>query len=135
MLAGRVSFPSRPHCFSVFRLLSLLLALLFLLGTLNAQALEYSLRHQVVWENSLLKDSVPEKRYYQDMLKVSRQRLMLYPYHAGFALADILQATPFKYYSELMVDVIQSTSFRCVAALCCTPCVCVCVCVCTYMWK
>ena len=48
-----------------------------------------------------------ERKYYEDLLKYSREHLMLYPYHLSDTLVKGLRMTPFAYYTDIMVDIMD----------------------------
>jgi len=50
----------------------------------------------------ILKD---ERKYYEDMLKYSREHLMLYPYHLSDVVVKGLRVTPFSYYTNMMAEI------------------------------
>ena len=50
----------------------------------------------------ILKD---ERKYYEDMLKYSREHLMLYPYHLSDVIVKGLRVTPFSYYTSMMAEI------------------------------
>lgn len=43
-----------------------------------------------------------ERKYYEDLLKYSRDHLMLYPYHLSDIMVKGLRVTPFSYYTGIM---------------------------------
>lgn len=43
-----------------------------------------------------------ERKYYEDLLKYSRDHLMLYPYHLSDIMVKGLRVTPFCYYTGIM---------------------------------
>ena len=48
-----------------------------------------------------------ERRYYEDLLKYSRDHLMLYPYHLSDVMVKGLRITPFAYYTSVMTDIMM----------------------------
>lgn len=46
-----------------------------------------------------------EKKYYEELLRYSREHLMLYPYHLSDVVVKGLRVTPFAYYTSIMVDI------------------------------
>ena len=58
----------------------------------------------IVYETvkQILKD---ERKYYEDMLKYSREHLMLYPYHLSDVIVKGLRITPFSYYTSMMAEI------------------------------
>ena len=53
---------------------------------------------------AILKD---ERKYYEDLLKYSRDHLMLYPYHLSDVIVKGLRVTPFSYYTTVMTDIMM----------------------------
>ncbi|MEQ2198974.1 hypothetical protein XENOCAPTIV_021813, partial [Xenoophorus captivus] len=49
-----------------------------------------------------------ERRYYEELLKYSRDHLMLYPYHLSDIMVKGLRVTPFSYYIGIMEDIMNS---------------------------
>lgn len=43
-----------------------------------------------------------ERKYYEELLKYSREHLMLYPYHLSDIMVKGLRVTPFSYYIGIM---------------------------------
>lgn len=43
-----------------------------------------------------------ERKYYEELLKYSREHLMLYPYHLSDIMVKGLRVTPFSYYVGIM---------------------------------
>lgn len=43
-----------------------------------------------------------ERKYYEELLKYSREHLMLYPYHLSDIMVKGLRITPFSYYISIM---------------------------------
>ncbi len=48
-----------------------------------------------------------EKKYYEELLRYSREHLMLYPYHLSDVMVKGLRITPFAYYISIMSDIMQ----------------------------
>ena len=46
-----------------------------------------------------------EKKYYEELLRYSREHLMLYPYHLSDVVVKGLRITPFSYYISIMSDI------------------------------
>ncbi len=46
-----------------------------------------------------------EKKYYEELLRYSREHLMLYPYHLSDVVVKGLRVTPFAYYISIMSDI------------------------------
>uniref|UniRef100_A0A4W4F0I1 FAM91 N-terminal domain-containing protein n=1 Tax=Electrophorus electricus TaxID=8005 RepID=A0A4W4F0I1_ELEEL len=49
-----------------------------------------------------------ERKYYEELLKYSREHLMLYPYHLSDIMVKGLRVTPFSYYISIMEDIMNS---------------------------
>ena len=46
-----------------------------------------------------------EKKYYEDLIKYSRDHLLLYPYHLSDIMVKGLRITPFSFYLRMMHDI------------------------------
>lgn len=54
-----------------------------------------------------------ERKYYEELLRYSRDHLMLYPYHLSDIMVKGLRITPFSYYTGIMeVSVRGAWTFR-----------------------
>lgn len=70
---------------------------------------KYSVKHQLRWKNSLVRTMVSDERsYYLEIIRISKMNLMLYPYHISDVLIKGLKLTPFKYYLDMMHDVMKN---------------------------
>ncbi|XP_073446384.1 protein FAM91A1 isoform X2 [Dendrobates tinctorius] len=73
------------------------------------QVVLYSIRNQLRYRNNLVKHvKKDERRYYEDLLKYSRDHLMLYPFHLSDIMVKGLRITPFSYYVGIMEDIMNS---------------------------
>ncbi|XP_039709749.1 protein FAM91A1 isoform X2 [Pteropus medius] len=73
------------------------------------QVVLYSIRNQLRYKNNLVKHVKKEERkYYEELLKYSRDHLMLYPYHLSDIMVKGLRITPFSYYTGIMEDIMNS---------------------------
>ncbi|XP_045437463.1 protein FAM91A1 isoform X2 [Pipistrellus kuhlii] len=73
------------------------------------QVVLYSIRNQLRYRNNLVKHvKKDERRYYEELLKYSRDHLMLYPYHLSDIMVKGLRITPFSYYTGIMEDIMNS---------------------------
>ena len=53
-----------------------------------------------------------EQKYYEELLRYSRDHLMLYPYHLSDVLVKGLRVTPFSYYISIICDImLQEKSY------------------------
>ncbi|XP_061787006.1 protein FAM91A1 isoform X1 [Nerophis lumbriciformis] len=69
----------------------------------------YSIRHQLRFRNNLVRHvKKDERKYYEELLKYSRDHLMLYPYHLSDIMVKGLRVTPFSYYIGIMEDIMNS---------------------------
>ena len=46
-----------------------------------------------------------ERQYYEELLRYSREHLMLFPYHLSDVTVKGLRTTPFAYYVQVMADI------------------------------
>ncbi|XP_063780469.1 protein FAM91A1 [Pseudophryne corroboree] len=69
----------------------------------------YSIRNQLRYRSNLVKHvKKDERKYYEELLKYSREHLMLYPYHLSDIMVKGLRITPFSYYIGIMEDIMNS---------------------------
>ncbi|XP_003968984.1 protein FAM91A1 isoform X1 [Takifugu rubripes] len=69
----------------------------------------YSIRNQLRFRNNLVRHvRKDERKYYEELLKYSRDHLMLYPYHLSDIMVKGLRVTPFSYYVGIMEDIMNS---------------------------
>ncbi|XP_037119731.1 protein FAM91A1 [Syngnathus acus] len=69
----------------------------------------YSIRNQLRFRNNLVRHvRKDERKYYEELLKYSREHLMLYPYHLSDIMVKGLRVTPFSYYVGIMEDIMNS---------------------------
>ncbi|XP_072303558.1 protein FAM91A1 isoform X2 [Eucyclogobius newberryi] len=72
------------------------------------QVLLYSIRNQLRFRNNLVRHvRKDERKYYEELLKYSRDHLMLYPYHLSDIMVKGLRVTPFSYYIGIMEDIMN----------------------------
>uniref|UniRef100_A0A8D3CDL9 Family with sequence similarity 91 member A1 n=1 Tax=Scophthalmus maximus TaxID=52904 RepID=A0A8D3CDL9_SCOMX len=65
----------------------------------------YSIRNQLRFRNNLVRHvRKDERKYYEELLKYSRDHLMLYPYHLSDIMVKGLRVTPFSYYIGIMEE-------------------------------
>ncbi|KAM8966622.1 protein FAM91A1 [Pelodytes ibericus] len=69
----------------------------------------YSIRNQLRYRINLVKHvKKDERKYYEELLKYSREHLMLYPFHLSDIMVKGLRITPFSYYIGIMEDIMNS---------------------------
>ncbi|CAD5208897.1 unnamed protein product [Bursaphelenchus xylophilus] len=71
--------------------------------------LDYSIRNQLKHNGNVVRTvkKNPEE-YYELLLKESRQKLMLFPYHLSEYIVFGLRITPFQYYLEMIQDIMKA---------------------------
>ncbi|XP_059059037.1 protein FAM91A1 [Achroia grisella] len=70
---------------------------------------EFSIKNQIRYRGSLVRTvRKDERKYYETLVQSSIQRLMLYPYHLADMIVKGLRITPFIYYVEVVVLLIES---------------------------
>mmetsp|Transcript_39796 Transcript_39796/g.100324 ORF Transcript_39796/g.100324 Transcript_39796/m.100324 type:complete len:658 (-) Transcript_39796:434-2407(-) len=72
------------------------------------RVLQYCVERQVRWCPLVAELIVDERDYYTQVVEHGQQALMLYPYHLSDFLVKTLRITPFKYYLDIMHDVMKS---------------------------
>ncbi|XGW23868.1 hypothetical protein V3C99_005798 [Haemonchus contortus] len=71
--------------------------------------LEYSIKNQLRYKGNLVRHvKKSEETYYDMIIKYSESHLMLYPYHLADIIVKELRITPFNYYINIIIDMIQS---------------------------
>lgn len=69
----------------------------------------YSIKNQLRYKGNLIRQvKKDDRKYYEDLLKYSRDHLMLYPYHLSDITVKGLRITPFSYYLNMMHDIMSS---------------------------
>lgn len=59
------------------------------------------------WSSSVVSTVCSEQEYYDDLVKAYRNWMRLYPYHLEDYICRVLRITPYKYYTDLMFNVIK----------------------------
>eukprot|EP00741_Cyanophora_paradoxa_P022376 tig00021462_g21602.t1 len=75
-----------------------------------ARVKEHCFRHQLRWSLGVARLVVDEPAYYEELMGVLRTNLMLYPYHLADRLVRLLGASSFRYYIDLLHDLIRRDS-------------------------
>ena len=71
--------------------------------------LDFSLTHQLRWRRNLIRHVITdERRYYIEVLRHSKEHLLLYPYHLQDIFSTGLQCTPFTYYHNILEQMLKS---------------------------
>ncbi|XP_053210016.1 protein FAM91A1-like [Panonychus citri] len=71
--------------------------------------LEYSIKNQLRFINNLVKTvRRSEKGYYLELLRYSREHLMLFPYHLSDYLIYGMRITPFQYYIQMIHELLEN---------------------------
>uniref|UniRef100_A0A915Q1R1 Protein FAM91A1 n=1 Tax=Setaria digitata TaxID=48799 RepID=A0A915Q1R1_9BILA len=71
--------------------------------------LEYSIKNQLRYKGNIVKYvKKNEETYYDILLKYSETHLMLYPYHLSNIVVRELRMTPFNYYINIMVNLMNA---------------------------
>uniref|UniRef100_A0A0N5CY88 Myoneurin n=1 Tax=Thelazia callipaeda TaxID=103827 RepID=A0A0N5CY88_THECL len=71
--------------------------------------LEYSIKNQLRYKGNIVKYvKKSEETYYDILLKYSETHLMLYPYHLSDIIVRELRMTPFSYYINIMMNLINA---------------------------
>ena len=66
---------------------------------------EYSLQFFLCFFIAVRHVKKDERKYYEELLRYSREHLMLYPYHLSDVVVKGLRVTPFAYYTSIMTDI------------------------------
>lgn len=69
----------------------------------------FSIKNQLRFRGNLVRSMKrDEKGYYEELLRYSREHLMLYPYHLSDFIVTGMRITPFQYYVSIMQDLMES---------------------------
>ncbi|CAF0976447.1 unnamed protein product [Rotaria sordida] len=69
--------------------------------------LTFSIKHQLRYKGNLVRKVHKDSRkYYDDLLRYSREHLMLFPYHLSEIYVKGLRVTPFSFYIDMISDLI-----------------------------
>ncbi|CAD5117523.1 DgyrCDS6290 [Dimorphilus gyrociliatus] len=69
----------------------------------------FSIKNQLRYKTNLIRYvRKEEKRYYEHLINYSREHLMLFPYHLSDVIVKGLRLTPFAYYINMMVDIMNA---------------------------
>lgn len=69
--------------------------------------LTFSIKHQLRYKGNLVRKVHKDSRkYYDELLRYSREHLMLFPYHLSDIYVKGLRVTPFSYYIDIISDLI-----------------------------
>ncbi|KAK2179555.1 hypothetical protein NP493_483g01023 [Ridgeia piscesae] len=73
----------------------------------------FSVKNQLRYKGNLVRHvRKDEQKYYEELLRYSREHLMLYPYHLSDVLVKGLRVTPFSYYISVTSDImVQEKSY------------------------
>uniref|UniRef100_A0A914GW42 Protein FAM91A1 n=1 Tax=Globodera rostochiensis TaxID=31243 RepID=A0A914GW42_GLORO len=75
----------------------------------DKRILDYSIRNQLRYQDNIVRFvKRSQEEYYESLLSYSQQRMILYPYHLSDILVRELRITPFTYYTNMIVDVMQA---------------------------
>ncbi|MRA94305.1 hypothetical protein GH868_30785, partial [Bacillus thuringiensis] len=68
----------------------------------------FSVKNQLRYKGNLVRHvKKDEQKYYEELLRYSREHLMLYPYHLSDVLVKGLRVTPFSYYISITCDIMM----------------------------
>ncbi|KAH7727587.1 Zinc fingerC2H2 type family protein [Aphelenchoides avenae] len=75
----------------------------------DKRVLDYSIKNQLRYKGNIVRFvKKNEQEYYEQLLAYSQSKLMLYPYHLADIMVRGLRVTPFNYYINMMIDVMQA---------------------------
>ncbi|XP_067121180.1 protein FAM91A1 isoform X2 [Centruroides vittatus] len=70
--------------------------------------IHYSVKNQLKYRGNLVRHVKKEERsYYEELLRYSREHLMLYPYHLSDFIVTRMRLTPFQYYISIMQNLME----------------------------
>eukprot|EP00742_Colponemidia_sp_Colp-10_P005985 GILJ01006406.1.p1 GENE.GILJ01006406.1~~GILJ01006406.1.p1 ORF type:complete len:896 (+),score=141.32 GILJ01006406.1:59-2746(+) len=68
----------------------------------------YRSKYHIRWNGALDQLSPPESKFLLGIVKSLRRELKPYPYHLADVLCPVLKLTPFKYYGDLLMEVLKA---------------------------
>lgn len=75
----------------------------------NSMVLSFSIKNQLRYKGNLVRHICKdEKKYYEQIIAFSRERLMLFPYHLADMIVKGLRITPFNYYVSVVEKLMQA---------------------------
>ncbi|CAL1270776.1 unnamed protein product [Larinioides sclopetarius] len=70
--------------------------------------INFSIKNQLRFRGNLVRSMKKDERgYYEELLRYSREHLMLYPYHLSDFIVTGMRITPFQYYVSIMQDLME----------------------------
>ncbi|GBN30276.1 Protein FAM91A1 [Araneus ventricosus] len=70
--------------------------------------INFSIKNQLRFRGNLVRSMKKDERgYYEELLRYSREHLMLYPYHLSDFIVTGMRITPFQYYISIMQDLME----------------------------
>lgn len=70
--------------------------------------IHFSIKNQLRYRGNLVRSVKKDERgYYEELLRYSREHLMLYPYHLSDFIVTGMRITPFQYYTSIMQDLME----------------------------
>ncbi|KFM81468.1 Protein FAM91A1, partial [Stegodyphus mimosarum] len=70
--------------------------------------IHFSVKNQLRYRGNLVRSVKKDERgYYEELLRYSREHLMLYPYHLSDFIVTRMRVTPFQYYISIMQDLME----------------------------
>uniref|UniRef100_A0A8D9A838 Protein FAM91A1 n=1 Tax=Cacopsylla melanoneura TaxID=428564 RepID=A0A8D9A838_9HEMI len=78
------------------------------------QILAFSISNQLEYKGNLVESikekhiRLTEKKYHDELIKYSKDNLMLYPYHLSVQIVKGLDMTPFQYYYSMLESIMES---------------------------
>lgn len=68
----------------------------------------FSVKNQLKFRGNLVRNVKKDERgYYEELLRYSKEHLMLYPYHLSDFIVSGMRITPFQYYISIMQDLME----------------------------
>ncbi|KAJ7533533.1 hypothetical protein O6H91_13G054100 [Diphasiastrum complanatum] len=69
---------------------------------------EYCIKKRFKWSECLARNACKENEYYEDLMRYLRKNLALFPYHLSENVCRIMRVTPFRYYCEMLYEVMKN---------------------------
>ncbi|MEW5307280.1 MAG: hypothetical protein WDW36_009687 [Sanguina aurantia] len=68
---------------------------------------EHCTQRGLLWGTSLVSSVCSEQEYYEELAKLYRTWMRLFPYHLGDYLCRVMRVSPFKYYCEMVLALMR----------------------------
>ncbi|KAJ0979862.1 hypothetical protein J5N97_015336 [Dioscorea zingiberensis] len=74
----------------------------------HRRIIDYCIRKRLQWNTCFARKVCKEGEYYEEMMRYLRKNLALFPYHLGEYVCRVMRVSPFKYYCDMIFEVMKS---------------------------